>query len=191
MDLVSISNRPESPVIVKTRKNDDGKEIKQFQINPSMVKNNPEEFMSFQDNSKPVWSTPDGWKNYMEEHGLKKETGAIVRVKGQVVAKVNYDGSTTTRNASGQVYGNGMSERISNFQSRNPGSNVEIFEKGQGPTNAEVFEMFNGTSFKQYISEQYESMKKSELFSENVMSSKRHTEYFDRMHSELKEKGFM
>lgn len=173
MDSVSVVNRSEPPVIVKTRQNDEGKEIKQFHINPSMVQPKSEKSMSFQDNSKPIWSTPDGWKSYMEEHGSKKETGAILRLKGEVIGKVNYDGSTTTLKSSGQTYGNGMSERVGNLQSRNPGANVEIFEKGQGPTNAEVFEIFNGYSFKQYISEQYSSMKQDQVSNDYFEPSQR------------------
>lgn len=89
------------------------------------------------------------------KEGQKQDTGAIIRYQGTVVAMVDYDGSTTTKNSTGPITGNGMSERIASLQALYPGASVDIYPKGQGPTNAEAFEIFNNSKYKDYVEEQY------------------------------------
>lgn len=106
---------------------------------------------------------PEEWRQRAVSEGKERDVGAILRLKGEVVGMVNYDGQSTTRNSIGMVLGNGMSERISYLQSKYPGISVEIFERGQGPTNAEAHEIFSGQKYSDFIEKEYAVVRESYL----------------------------
>ncbi|WP_028302556.1 hypothetical protein [Oceanospirillum beijerinckii] len=125
----------------------------------------PKELVEFKD-PKEVFvfaRDPDEWRQHVVAEGKERDVGAILRLKGEVVGMVNYDGQSTTRNSIGMVLGNGMSERISYLQSKYPGISVEIFERGQGPTNAEAHEIFSGKKYSEFIEREYAVLRESYL----------------------------
>lgn len=96
------------------------------------------------------------------QQALSQDTKAIINVGDRVVATYNHDGSVQYRDdmkglisqASGDL--NALNNLLSEAYGQD--FSIETFEPGEGPTGAEVFEMFNGMSLNEYVDRQVEMM---------------------------------
>lgn len=116
------------------------------------------------------WDEVQKHRAELEADGMQKNTQDIIFVNGKALVKVSQDGGIQSTNAlAGLVnqYGEDLhqgnsDEFIAKLKEKyGPDVRIESFEKGQGPTNADVFNLLNDSiSYEQYIDQEIVSMNK-------------------------------
>ncbi|NVK54139.1 MAG: hypothetical protein HWE26_00880 [Alteromonadaceae bacterium] len=95
-------------------------------------------------------------KTYWQSYGQSRDVTAIAYIDGEPA--IMFGKHTTSRNQFSDIANafNGNPEQAINALKSEYGNrlSVEYFKPGQGPTNAEAFEQFNGRSFDEYVASQ-------------------------------------
>ncbi|MCG7534583.1 hypothetical protein [Pseudoalteromonas sp. OOF1S-7] len=103
---------------------------------------------------------------HYQRQGQQQDMRAMIKIDGQVMAYLRDDGSFAGHKGVEDLFrqaGGDIKKLQSLVEQQYPRSGeVEVFESGEGPTNAEVFELFNGRSFQVFIKEQVASRKETE-----------------------------
>ncbi len=101
----------------------------------------------------------DEMKNYWQNYGQSRDFTAIAYIDGEPA--IMFGKHTTSRNQfsrftnTGTNASNNTGQTLSALKSEYGNRlSVEYFTQPHGPTNAEAFELFNGTSFDGYVAEQ-------------------------------------
>ncbi|RZM78256.1 hypothetical protein [Pseudoalteromonas rubra] len=104
--------------------------------------------------------------DHYQKHGQQQDVRAMIKIDGQVMAYLKEDGSFAGHKGVEDLFrqaGGDIEKLQSLIEQHYPQSGeVEFFEPGEGPTNADVFEWFNGRSYQAFISEQVASRKEAE-----------------------------
>ncbi|ALU44594.1 hypothetical protein [Pseudoalteromonas rubra] len=94
------------------------------------------------------------------QKGLQREIGTMIFVDGKAIASQGYDGA---------IYGQGQAADILNQAGNDPekikqlvaqhfpDAHVEFYAEGEGPTNADVFELRYGSAYENYVNEQVQN----------------------------------
>ncbi len=99
----------------------------------------------------------ENYRAQLLEQGGRRDTEAIFRLNGNIIASLSSSGSGEMTNSVAQVLRNTPSnvDSIEKTLEEKYGNNlkVEKFSAGQGPTQTELFEMRHGRSLNSYINE--------------------------------------
>ncbi|MDC3211113.1 hypothetical protein NQU47_00920 [Pseudoalteromonas distincta] len=98
-----------------------------------------------------------------KEKGSNVDVAAIVEVDGQVMGYLNHDGSFSGKSGIETILSESKGDpqslkRLVEEKYPSNGS-VEVFSLGKGPTNAEVFELYNNKSYKSFVSNEINTLK--------------------------------
>lgn len=146
----------------------EGKTNLTYQISPANVKvADQDQLAILNQDMRPLSYKQADLADYYKQNGEQQDVVGMIKVDGQVMAYLRGDGSYAGRSGVQDLFrqaGGDVEKLKSLVEQHYPGSGeVEFFEQGEGPTNAEVFEMFNGSSYQAYSQEQVAIQKESEF----------------------------
>jgi len=97
-------------------------------------------------------------RSHYEESASQKETEALVRVNGEVVAMLGGSGAAARNTYSRYIEqaGGDLDKLAELLGQKFSDVSIETFKPGEGPTNAEAFELFNGLPFNDFIEREYQ-----------------------------------
>ncbi|MCF6438635.1 hypothetical protein L1077_04230 [Pseudoalteromonas luteoviolacea] len=163
---VKESSTPSDEASFSTRL--EGKTNLTYLIKPEHVKVvDKDQFAMLNQDMSPLSSKHTDLADYYKQQGEQQDVVGMINVDGQVMAYLRGDGSYAGRSGVQDLFrqaGGDMAKLKSLVEQHYPGSGeVEFFEQGEGPTNAEVFEMFNGSSYQDYAQKQIAIHKETEF----------------------------
>ncbi|AOT07590.1 hypothetical protein [Pseudoalteromonas luteoviolacea] len=146
----------------------EGKVNLTYLIKPEHVKvADKDQFAMLNQDMRPLSSKHADLADYYKQHGEQQDVVGMIKVDGQVMAYLRGDGSYAGRSGVQGLFrqAGGDVEKLKSLVSQHyPGNGkVEFFEQGEGPTNAEAFEMFNGSTYQAYSQKQIAIHKETEF----------------------------
>ncbi|MBE0376985.1 hypothetical protein [Pseudoalteromonas prydzensis] len=163
-------NRLESPIAEKEKNNEfnlEGKTNIIYKIDDQNIhKASNEKTLQL---GKDFWALSSSLENtekYYRENGKQIDVAAMVKIDGQVMGYLNYDGSYAGREGVNALFAeaggdiNSLKQLIDKHYSGS--GSLEVFPEGHGPTNAEVFELFNNESYESFISGEINARKEAQ-----------------------------
>ncbi|WP_194867627.1 hypothetical protein [Pseudoalteromonas sp. PPB1] len=123
----------------------------------------PEDISEFKGEMPDLNNFFSGFKNQDDlaqqyhHKGQQQDIERIVFFDGKAVVSEGYDGTVYGHGPVAEIFKetrNDPQKRQQRIAEQFPDAHIEVYPKGEGPTNAEVFELRYGESYQDYVDEQ-------------------------------------